>query len=85
MSAFIESLFLVCGGSTEQYGGYAPNNTCDVFNVATHSWEEMEDMAECRHQVGRSQHLECFWSPVPRYIVYRTCRLRAWVCSASCT
>ena len=52
MSAFIESLFLVCGGSTEQYGGYAPNNTCDVFNVATHSWEEMEDMAECRHQVG---------------------------------
>jgi len=49
ISAFIESKFFVCGGSTELDGSLAPNNTCDVFCVASQQWLEMESMAENRH------------------------------------
>jgi len=49
VSAFIESKFFVCGGSTELDGSLAPNNTCDVFCVASQQWQDMQSMEENRH------------------------------------
>ena len=49
MSTFVDSKFLVCGGSTELTN--APNNTCDMFSLATMAWGKVEDMREYRHQV----------------------------------
>ena len=49
MSTFVDSKFLVCGGSTELTN--APNNTCDMFSLASMAWGEVEDMREYRHQV----------------------------------
>ena len=54
VSTFLVSIFIVCGGSTDQNGVYAPNATCDMFSLNTKKWESMEDMKEPRHQV-RSQ------------------------------
>ena len=51
MSAFVDSKFLVCGGSTELTN--APNNTCDMFSLETMAWGGVEDMTEYRHQVRR--------------------------------
>ena len=51
VSAYIAPVYMVCGGSTEQYGTLAPNNTCDMYNVADHQWQQMEDMTQSRHQV----------------------------------
>jgi len=52
VSTFIESAFIVCGGSTEQYGDRAPNDTCDIFDFANYEWNEMESMYENRHQAA---------------------------------
>ena len=49
MSTFVDSKFLVCGGSTELTN--APNNTCDMFSLETMAWGSVEDMTEYRHQV----------------------------------
>ena len=49
VSAFIESKFFVCGGTTDLDGYMAPNNTCDAFCVARQRWIEIEDMSENRH------------------------------------
>ena len=49
MSTFVDSKFLVCGGSTELTN--APNNTCDMFSLDTMAWGSVEDMTEYRHQV----------------------------------
>ena len=49
MSTFVDSKFLVCGGSTELTN--APNNTCDMFSLETMAWGGVEDMTEYRHQV----------------------------------
>ena len=51
MSAFVDSKFLVCGGSTELTN--TPNNTCDMFSLDTMAWGSVEDMTEYRHQVRR--------------------------------
>ena len=48
VSAFIESEFFVCGGSTEVDGSLAPSNTCDVFCVVSQQWMEMQNMEENR-------------------------------------
>jgi len=52
VSTFLGSSFIVCGGSTEQDGNIAPNDTCDMFNLNTHEWEEMDVMSTCRHQAA---------------------------------
>ena len=52
MSAFVDSKFLVCGGSTELTN--APNNTCDMFSLDNMAWGNVEDMREYRHQVGQT-------------------------------
>lgn len=52
VSAFIESKFFVCGGTTDLAGSMAPNNTCDVFCVARQEWLEMSDMNANRHSAA---------------------------------
>lgn len=49
MSTFVDSKFLVCGGSTELTN--APNNTCDMFSLDSMAWEKVANMREYRHQV----------------------------------
>jgi len=49
VSGFIfDSLFL-CGGTTDQAGYVAPNNTCDSYYLPTQEWRDMEAMVENRH------------------------------------
>ena len=55
VSTFMESLYVVCGGTTELDGLIVPNNTCDAFNLSSGSWEEFDDMLELRHQVTLQQ------------------------------
>ena len=52
VSTFMESLYIVCGGTTELDGLIVPNNTCDAFNLSSRSWEDFDDMLELRHQVN---------------------------------
>ena len=49
VSTFVDSKFLVCGGSTELTN--APNNTCDMFSLDSMAWEKVANMREYRHQV----------------------------------
>lgn len=49
ISAFIESKFFLCGGSTYLDGSMAPTDTCDAFCVARQDWVEMSNMTEKRH------------------------------------
>jgi len=49
VSAFIESKFFVCGGTTDLDGLMVPNNTCDAFCVARQQWVDMDEMSENRH------------------------------------
>ena len=51
VSTFMESLYVVCGGTTQLDGLIGPNNTCDAFNLSSRAWEEFDDMLELRHQV----------------------------------
>ena len=50
VTTFMETVFIVCGGTTD-LEGIVPNNTCDAFNLSSRSWEEFDDMLELRHQV----------------------------------
>ena len=50
VTTFMETVFIVCGGTTE-LEGIAPNNTCDAFNLSSRSWEDFDDLVELRHQV----------------------------------
>ena len=79
MSTFVDSKFLVCGGSTELTN--APNNTCDMFSLATMAWGKVEDMREYRHQVRD------MWGvmTISTIILSSYLRLLEWVCWASST
>ena len=50
VTTFMETVFIVCGGTTDMEG-IVPNNTCDAYNLSSRSWEEFDDMLELRHQV----------------------------------
>ena len=50
VATFMETIFIVCGGTTDLEGIF-PNNTCDAFDLSSGSWDEFDDMLELRHQV----------------------------------
>jgi len=49
VSAFIESKFILCGGTTDLIGYMLPNNTCDLFCFGRQEWLAMSNMNENRH------------------------------------
>ena len=49
VSAFIESKFIICGGTTDLNGYMLPNNTCDLFCFGRQEWLAMSNMNENRH------------------------------------
>lgn len=60
VTTFMETVFIVCGGTTDLEGIF-PNNTCDAYNLSSRSWEEFDDMLELRHQASGASALGNFY------------------------
>ncbi|XP_023341031.1 kelch domain-containing protein 8B isoform X2 [Eurytemora carolleeae] len=57
VSAYLESMYYVCGGSTELDGNLAPNDTCDAYRIvdvenSVGRWESVSPMLEARHSAA---------------------------------